>query len=72
MGDNKSIKCTSMVTLATMGGDLQPGCLADRLLTGFDKPQIIPYWLQWGVAFSRVVWLIGCLTCNGYNSYNWG
>jgi len=24
-----------MVTMVTMGGDLQPGCLADRLLTGF-------------------------------------
>jgi len=23
-----------MVTMVTMGGDLEPGCLADRLLTG--------------------------------------
>ena len=23
----------TMVTMVTMGGDLQPGCLADRLLT---------------------------------------
>jgi len=23
-----------MVTMVTMGGELQPGCLADRLLTG--------------------------------------
>jgi hypothetical protein len=23
-----------MVTMVTMGGDLQPGCLTDRLLTG--------------------------------------
>jgi len=26
----------------TMGGDLQPGCLADRLLTGLGQPQIKP------------------------------
>jgi hypothetical protein len=26
----------------TMGGDLQPGCLADRLLTGLGQPQINP------------------------------
>ena len=32
----------SMVTLVTMGGDLQPGCLADRLLTGLGQPQIYP------------------------------
>jgi hypothetical protein len=25
-----------------MGGDLQPGCLADRLLTGLGQPQINP------------------------------
>jgi len=24
------------------GGDLQPGCLADRLLTGLGQPQINP------------------------------
>ena len=24
-----------------MGGDLQPGCLADRLLTGLGQPQIM-------------------------------
>jgi hypothetical protein len=30
-----------MVTMVTMGGDLQPGCLADRLLTGLGQPQII-------------------------------
>ena len=29
-----------MVTMVTMGGDLQPGCLADRLLTGLGQPQI--------------------------------
>ena len=34
-----------MVTIATMGGDLQPGCLADRLLTGLGQPQINP-WAQ--------------------------
>ena len=32
----------SMVTMVTMGGDLQPGCLADRLLTGLSQPQIHP------------------------------
>ena len=26
--------------LITIGGDLQPGCLADRLLTGVGQPQI--------------------------------
>jgi len=30
------------VTMVTMGGDLQPGCLADRLLTGLGQPQITP------------------------------
>jgi hypothetical protein len=25
-----------------MGSDLQPGCLADRLLTGLGQPQINP------------------------------
>jgi len=28
--------------MVTMGGDLQPGCLADRLLTGVGQPQINP------------------------------
>jgi len=28
--------------LVAMGGDLQPGCLADRLLTGLGQPQINP------------------------------
>jgi len=46
--------------MVTMGGDLQPGCLADRLLTGLGQPQIYLYWLQWGVTFSQIVWLIGC------------
>jgi len=32
----------SMVTMVTMGGDLQPGSLADRLLTGLGQPQINP------------------------------
>jgi len=31
-----------MVTMVTMGGDLQPGCLADRLLTGLGQQQINP------------------------------
>jgi len=31
-----------MVTMVTMGGDLQPGNLADRLLTGLGQPQINP------------------------------
>ena len=29
-------------TMVTMGGDLQSGCLADRLLTGLGQPQINP------------------------------
>ena len=33
-------KMVIMVTMVTMGGDLQPGCLADRLLTGLGQPQI--------------------------------
>ena len=33
---------STMVTMVTMGGDLQPGCLADRLLTGLGQPQINP------------------------------
>ena len=28
--------------MVTIGGDLQPGCLADRLLTGLGQPQINP------------------------------
>jgi len=32
----------TMVTMVTMGGDLQPCCLADRLLTGLGQPQINP------------------------------
>jgi len=28
--------------MITMGGDLQPGCLADRLLTGLGQPKINP------------------------------
>ena len=28
--------------MVTMGGDLQPGCLADQLLTGLGQPQINP------------------------------
>jgi len=32
----------TMVTMVTMGVDLQPGCLADRLLTGLGQPQINP------------------------------
>jgi hypothetical protein len=31
-----------IVTMVTMGGDLQPGSLADRLLTGLGQPQINP------------------------------
>ena len=29
-------------SMVTMGGDLQPGSLADRLLTGLGQPQINP------------------------------
>jgi hypothetical protein len=31
-----------LFVMVTMGGDLQPGCLADRLLTGLGQPQINP------------------------------
>jgi hypothetical protein len=30
------------LAMVTMGGDLQPGCLADQLLTGLGQPQINP------------------------------
>jgi len=33
---------TESDTMVTMGGDLQPGSLADRLLTGLGQPQINP------------------------------
>jgi hypothetical protein len=36
------VKKVIMVIVVTMGGDLQPGCLADRLLTGLGQPQINP------------------------------
>jgi len=41
----------------TIGSNLQPGCLADQLLTGLPATN---KWSQWGVTFSQVVWLIGC------------
>jgi len=31
-----------VVTMVTMGGDLQPGCQADRLLTDLGQPQRNP------------------------------
>jgi len=34
--------------MATMGGDLQPGSLADRLLTSLGQPQINPQFSQEG------------------------
>ena len=30
-----------MVTIVTIGDDLHPGCLADRLLTGLGQPQLM-------------------------------
>ena len=36
------VTMVTMVKMVTMGGDLQPGCLADRLLTGLGQPQINP------------------------------
>jgi hypothetical protein len=30
------------MVMITMGGDLQPGCLDERLLTGLGQPQINP------------------------------
>ena len=38
-----SLLALQMVTMVTMGGDLQPDGLADRLLTGLGQPQINPY-----------------------------
>jgi len=35
-----------MVTMITVGGDLQPGCLADWLMTGLGQPQINPISIQ--------------------------
>ena len=32
----------TITTMVTIGGDLQPGCLADRLLTGLGQPQTNP------------------------------
>jgi hypothetical protein len=32
----------SIITMVTTGGDLQPVCLADWLLTGLGQPQINP------------------------------
>jgi len=36
------VRMLTMVTMITMGGDLQPGSLANRLLTGLGQPQINP------------------------------
>jgi len=36
------ISTAAALTMVTMGGDLKPGCLADRLLTGLGHPQINP------------------------------
>jgi len=33
---------SEVMVMVTMGGDLQPGNLADRLLTGLGQPQINP------------------------------
>jgi hypothetical protein len=38
--DTGTSSSTLSVTMVTMGGDLQPGCFADRLLTGLGQPQI--------------------------------
>jgi len=32
----------TIIIMVTMGGDLQPGCLANQLLTGLGQPQINP------------------------------
>ena len=54
-----------MVTMVTMGGDLQPGSLADRLLTGLGQPQINPNCRK--KKKKSIV-----LLRNGYNGYNGG
>ena len=41
-GVRNAARADAMVTMVTIGGDLQPGCLADRLLTGLGQPQINP------------------------------
>ena len=40
LGDGGAGDGLVMVTMVTMGGGLQPGCLADGLLTGLGLPQI--------------------------------
>ena len=40
LGDLPARRHFTMVTMVAIGGDLQPGCLADRLLTGLGQPQI--------------------------------
>jgi hypothetical protein len=40
--EHRNCRAKLMVTMVTMGGDLQPGCMADRLLTGLGQPQINP------------------------------
>jgi len=43
-GNQRQLVCLGayVATMVTMGGDLQPGSLADRLLTGLGQPQINP------------------------------
>ena len=36
------VTMVTTVTMVIMGGDLQPVCLADQLLTGLSQPQINP------------------------------
>jgi len=38
----KVVQHATASALVTMGGDFQPGCLADRLLIGLDQQQISP------------------------------
>jgi hypothetical protein len=60
--------------MVTMGGDLQPGSLADRLLTGLGQPQINP---QKGIEkvycstaekehHIMTSWLLTCFSKNGW------
>ena len=39
---SKYTNTKNLIIMVTIGGDLQPGCLADRLLTGLGQPQINP------------------------------
>jgi len=63
-----------MVTMVTMGDDLQPGCFVDRLLTGLGQPQINPYSkvrlhryiCLWGASVQHTRYDTGVFQTNGH------